>query len=134
MKRPAGFLTAAALALTAAAGAAYAQAGPDDGPDLVLTGSGGPDWLVACRGETIEGAPLRGEAGGPRRAERANVRFNRVGYLSCRIEAGSAPLMLTLEKYGGEAFCPLTGRRGGGACSVRFAPRQTADFEFEAVP
>mgnify|MGYP000212268169 CR=1 FL=1 len=134
MNRPLRLLAAAALALTAAAGGAWPQAGPDDGPDLVLIGSGGPDWLVACRGETIEGAPLRGEAGGPNRAGRATVRFNRVGYLSCRIEAGAVPLMLTLEKYGGEAFCPLTGRRGGGACSVRFAARQTADFEFEAVP
>lgn len=132
--RRAGPALAALAALLALTAPAQAQRGPDDGPDLVISGEGGPDWLVACDGRTISGDPLAGAAGGPARAPAAHAIFQRVGLLVCRIEGGSAGALVRVEKYGGEPFCPLTGRPGPGPCEMRFAPGESADFEFEAVP
>lgn len=126
---------AALFVQLAAPGAARAQRGPDDGPDIVLSGEGGEDWLVVCEGRTIFGDPLYGEAGGAAYALAPALRFERVGYVFCRIDAGIfAPLTLRLEKRGGEPFCPLTGRRGEGPCVTRFRWGERAEFAYEAVP
>ena len=129
MTRAAAWLAAVLLAAPA-----QAQPGPDDGPDLILTGTGGPDWLVACEGSTIHGERLAGAVGGPLRAAAPSKRFGRVGFLACTIEAGSAPLVLRVDKAGGQDFCPLTGRADPGECITRFGPGEAASFVFEAVP
>lgn len=111
-----------------------AQAGPDDGPDLVIQGDGPGDWVIACGGETIYGDELRGRAGGPRVARTDTLEFRRTGYLSCSIRAGyEGPLIVRLEKYGGQPFCPFESD-DPSFCVTRFAPGQAGDFTFEAVP
>jgi hypothetical protein len=131
VRQAAAAALAGLLALTAPA---QAQRGPDDGPDLIISGEGGPDWLVACEGRTIFGDRLAGAAGGPARAPGPVAEFARVGLLVCRIEGGSRGAIVRVEKTGGEPFCPLTGQPGQGPCEVRFAPGEAGEFEFEAVP
>jgi hypothetical protein len=129
------FAACAVLAALAAAAPALAQRGPDDGPDMVLSGQGGEDWQIVCEGRTIFGDPLYGEAGGAAYGIAPAMRFERVGTLFCRIDAGVfAPLTLRLEKRGGEPFCPLTGRRGDGPCATVFRQGERAEFAYEAVP
>lgn len=110
------------------------QAGPDDGPDLVIWGEGAGDWVIECGGETIDGEALRGRAGGPRVARTDRMEFRRTGFLSCSIRAGyEGPLTVHLEKYGGQPFCPFESD-DPEYCVTRFAPGQAGDFRFEAVP
>ncbi len=117
-----------------AALALAAQAGPDDGPDLVIRGDGPGDWVIECGGETMYGDEMRGRAGGPRVARTDTLEFRRTGYLSCSIRAGyEGPLTVHLEKYGGQPFCPFESD-DPAYCVTRFAPGQAGDFSFEAVP
>ncbi len=94
--------------------------------DMVLRMDGGGGWDLRCEGQTTRGDAKVHERG--RRSDKTGViAMEDVVTMRCDYDAGTAPLLLTLEDTG--IACPF-GTFSEGVCRAEFSASTTGTLEF----
>jgi len=123
--------TFSALAsITIAAGCASSAATTFEGMpsgDLVLRAVGSGNWSVDCTATSERGRPAARDMSGRGGESFDVIALRGMVIASCSVEAGDAPLTLTLEEAGMD--CPF-GEFSNGICRTVIGAGESASFEF----
>lgn len=128
MKRTGTFGALATLAIAtgcASSGATTFEGMPSG--DLVLRAVGSGNWSVDCTATSERGRPAVRDISGRGGDSFDVVALRGMVNASCSVEAGDAPLTLTLEEAGMD--CPF-GEFSNGICRTVIGAGESASFDF----